>query len=170
MAPNITSKSVNNEILLVWDLSSPNEALEQFEKMHGLISVEDINLEDQEDKNPLSQVYQGQILTQVARVQGPVNDFDAARDSLGEAEKIVKVLTSISASDYLVKQELAVLRVRIKRERGQVLNMSGKVESAITRFRKLFTLAVMVLKTTLNHSQWSVTLRTSSMDFLKRNL
>ena len=53
-----------------------------------------------------------------------MNDFDAAHDSLGEAEKIVKAITSISASDYLVKQELAVLRVRIKLERGQVSNSS----------------------------------------------
>ena len=76
MAKNITSKSINDEILLVWDLSSPTEALKQFEKMLGLISVEDRNLEDQEDKNPLSEVLQGQTLTQVVRAQGLVNDFD----------------------------------------------------------------------------------------------
>ena len=59
-------------------------------------------------------------MTHVARVQGFVNDFDVAHDSLGEAKKIVKAIMSISASDYLVKQELAVLRVRIKLERGQL--------------------------------------------------
>ena len=136
MAKNITSKSINDEILLVWDLSSPNEALEQFEKMLEVISVEDRDPEDQEDKDPLSQVYRGQILTQVARAQGLVNDFDAAHDSLGEAEMIVKITTSISASDYLVKQELAVLRVRIELERGRVFNSSGDAASSNIHFSK----------------------------------
>ena len=114
MAKNITNKSVDNEILLVWDLSSPNEALKQSEKMHELISVEDRNLEGQEDKNPLRQVYRGQILTQVVRVQGLVNDFGMVDDSLGDARRF----SAISVSDYLVKQALAELRVRIEIKRG----------------------------------------------------
>ena len=100
-----------------------------------------------------------------------MNDFGVFSDSLGEAKKIFRAITAISASDYLVKQELAALRVRIELERDQVFNRSGKAASSITHFRKLFTSVVVVPKTTLSYPQWSVTLRTSSMDFLKkRNL
>ena len=80
-------------------------------------------------------------MTHVARVQGFVNDFDVAHDSLGEAKKIVKAIMSISASDYLVKQELAVLRVRIKLERGQVPNSSGNEVSSINCFSKVLHLS-----------------------------
>ena len=76
---------------------------------------------------------------------------------------------AISASNYLVKQELAVLRVRIELERGQVFSSSWKAASSISCFRNIFTSAVVVPKTRLTYTQWSVTLRTSSMDFLKRN-
>ena len=55
-----------------------------------------------------------------------MNDLDVTNDSLGDAKKIFRAIIVISASDYLVKQELAVLRVRIELERGLVLNSSGK--------------------------------------------
>ena len=63
-----------------------------------------------------------------------MNDFDVAHGSLGEAAEIVKTIMSLSASDYLVKQELAELRVRIKLERGQVSNSSGNAVSSINCF------------------------------------
>ena len=65
-----------------------------------------------------------------------MHDFDIAHDSLGEPKKIVKAIMSVSASDYLVKQELAVLRVRIKLEGGQVFNGPGRAASFITCFSK----------------------------------
>ena len=48
---------------------------------------------------------------------------------------------SNSASDYLVKQELAALRVRIKLERSQVSNSSGNAVSFINCFSKAFHLS-----------------------------
>ena len=89
----------------------------------------------------LGQVLQGYILIQVSSSQGLVYYFDEAHDSLGEAEKIVKIIMSVSASDYLVKQELAVLRVRIKLEKGQVSNSSRNAVSSINCFQKALHLS-----------------------------
>ena len=86
--------------------------------MVGLFTVEDENFEDLEEKNALGQALRGQILTQVSSSQGLVNDFDVSHDSIGEAEKIVKAIMSISESSYLVRQALAELRDRINIKRG----------------------------------------------------
>ena len=63
-----------------------------------------------------------------------MNDFDIVHDSLGDAKKIFRAIMAIPASDYLVKQELAVLRVRIKLEKGQVSNSSRNAVSSINCF------------------------------------
>ena len=94
MAQNITNKSINKEIEFVLDCFHLTKQLSS-SKMFELISVEDQNLEGQEEKNPLSQVLQAQILTRVVRVQGLVNDFDVAHGSLGEAAEIVKTIMSL---------------------------------------------------------------------------
>ena len=65
-----------------------------------------------------------------------MNDLDVINDSLGDAKKIFRAIIAISASDYLVKQELAVLRVRVEPERGQVFNSSGKALFFIIGFSK----------------------------------
>ena len=61
-----------------------------------------------------------------------MNDFGVVDDSLGDARRF----SAISVSDYLVKQELTVLRVRIELERGQVFNSAGKVAASTARVSK----------------------------------
>lgn len=96
-------------ILDVWNFGDPAGSMEAFE-----------SLEARADSAG-DEVYRAEVVTQIARCQGLLGNFDAAHATLDRAEKL-------PGSDH------SRVRTRIALERGRTFNSSGQRDQALPLF------------------------------------
>ncbi len=100
----------------LWDYDNPAATESKFREILPIAK---------ESKNTS---YQAQLLTQIARAEGLQRKFEAAHETLNQAESL------LGASDTLT-------RVRYLLERGRVFNSSGKIQEARPLFLQAWELA-----------------------------
>ena len=82
--------------------------------------------------------YHAALLTQIARAQGLQRRFEAAHETLDEAEA---VLSQAAGDEDGLQEEAEVGRIRLLLERGRVYNSSGRPEEARTLFEEALAAA-----------------------------